>query len=91
MDRLRCRLVLHEDAGRASEWAKNARPGGNILIGGPGPKKLLDNTADWCLLVGDMTALPAISVNIEQLPADARGYAVIEVTDESDIQPSNTW
>lgn len=79
-------FVLHEDAGPASEWAKNARPGDHILIGGPGPKKLVDNTADWFLLVGDMTALPALSVNIEQLPADAQGYAVIEVVDESDVQ-----
>lgn len=80
-------FVLHEDAGPASQWAKGARPGDSILIGGPGPKKLVDNAADWFLIVGDMTALPAISVNLEQLPADARGHAVIEVIDERDIQP----
>lgn len=80
-------FVLHGDAGPASNWAKSARPGDQILIGGPGPKKLVDNTAEWFLLVGDMTALPAISVNIEQLPANARGHAVIEVIDERDIQP----
>jgi NADPH-dependent ferric siderophore reductase len=80
-------FVLHKDAGPASTWARNAQVGDSILIGGPGPKKLVDNTADWFLLVGDMTALPAISVNIEQLPADARGHAVIEVIDERDIQP----
>lgn len=80
-------FVLHEDAGPASTWAKSAQVGDSILVGGPGPKKLVDNTADWFLLVGDMTALPAVSVNIEQLPANARGYAVIEVMDERDIQP----
>ncbi|WP_437882000.1 SIP domain-containing protein [Pseudomonas sp. LRF_L74] len=80
-------FVLHEDAGPASQWAKDAKPGDQILIGGPGPKKLVDNSADWFLIVGDMTALPAISVNLEQLPADARGHALIEVIAESDIQP----
>ena len=34
-----------------------------------------------------MTALPAISVNLKRLPADARGHAVIEVIDRDDIQP----
>ena len=80
-------FVLHEDAGPASRWAKQARPGDSILIGGPGPKKLVDNSADWFLLAGDMTALPAISVNLEQLPADARGYALLEVASEEDVQP----
>ncbi|GLX12176.1 siderophore-interacting protein [Pseudomonas straminea] len=80
-------FVLHEDAGPASQWAMAARPGDSILVGGPGPKKLVDNSADWFLVIGDMTALPAISVNLEQLPADARGHAVIEVIDAQDIQP----
>lgn len=80
-------FVLHEPAGPAAQWAKDARPGDSILIGGPGPKKLADNSADWFLIAGDMTALPAISVNLEQLPANATGHAVIEVIDEQDIQP----
>ncbi|BFM03328.1 hypothetical protein Psyaliredsea_19750 [Psychrobacter alimentarius] len=33
-----------------------------------------------------MTALPAITVNLAQLPDDARGYAVIEITTEDDRQ-----
>ncbi|TBV02881.1 siderophore-interacting protein [Phytopseudomonas dryadis] len=80
-------FVLHEDAGPAAAWAKAARPGDSIVVGGPGPKKLVDNSADWFLIVGDMTALPALSVNLEQLQADARGHALIEVIDERDIQP----
>lgn len=64
-----------------------ARPGDRILIGGPGPKKLLNPEADWFLLAGDMTALPAISVNLSLLPDDARGYAVLEVMTSDDIQP----
>lgn len=75
-----------ETQGPASRWAEEAQPGDRILVGGPGPRKLLNPDADWFLLAGDMTALPAISVNLALLPKDAQGYAVIEVVDESDIQ-----
>ena len=80
-------FVIHDIAGPASSWALNAKPGDIILVGGPGSKKLINPEADGFVLVGDMTALPAISVNLEQLPADARGYAVLEVHSEADIQP----
>ncbi|MHC8493934.1 siderophore-interacting protein [Thalassospira sp. SM2505] len=76
----------HDHGGPASNWAVNCKPGDVITVGGPGPKKLVDPTADWFLIVGDMTALPAVSVNLETLHADARGYAVIEVRSEADIQ-----
>lgn len=80
-------FALHDAPGPASSWAVTARPGDRILIGGPGPKKLLNPEADWFLLAGDMTALPAISVNLSLLPDDARGYAVLEVMTSDDIQP----
>ena len=38
------------------------------MVSGPGPKKLVDMNADWFLIAGDMSALPAISVNLEKLP-----------------------
>lgn len=80
-------FALHAADGLASNWARSTQPGDEILVGGPGPKKLINNNADWFLLVGDMTALPAITVNIAQLPDNARGYVVLEVTTEADIQP----
>jgi NADPH-dependent ferric siderophore reductase len=77
----------HQDTeGLASHWAKTTAIGDKLLIGGPGAKKPINNQADWFLLVGDMTALPAITVNLAQLPNDAVGYAVIEVISEADIQ-----
>ena len=79
-------FVLHEDSGPASSWAKQAQANDLILVGGPGPKKLIE-AADWHIFVGDMTALPAISVNLEMLPQDAKGYAIIEVISQEDIQP----
>lgn len=80
-------FAVHRNAGPALSWALNCQPGDTILIGGPGPKKLVNSQADWFLMVGDMTALPAISVNLASLPADAKGHALIQVLSEEDIQP----
>lgn len=79
-------FVLHAAESPASSWALGARPGDKILVGGPGPKRLINLDADWFLIVGDMTALPAIRINLASLPEGSRGYAVIEVGDKSDIQ-----
>jgi NADPH-dependent ferric siderophore reductase len=55
-------------------------------VGGPGLPKPLPQGRDFYLVAGDMTALPAIGVNLEALPADARGFAAIEIQDERDRQ-----
>ena len=79
-------FVDHGDTGPASAWANQAQAGDNAVVRGPGEKKLADPTADWFILAGDMSALPALAVNLEQLPEDARGYAVIEILSEEDKQ-----
>ncbi len=79
-------FVDHGDSGPASAWASRARPGDPLTVRGPGEKKLVDPAADWYLLAGDLSAVPAISVNLEQLRADARGYALLEVPSADDIQ-----
>ncbi|MXO65411.1 siderophore-interacting protein [Altericroceibacterium endophyticum] len=82
-------FVLHGvesgDAGPATLWAVSAQPGDTILVGGPGPAKPLPANKDRYLVVGDMTAIPAICVNLEQLPANAKGMVVLEVQDEADV------
>ena len=82
-------FVTHEGEGPAAKWAMDCAPGDTIKVGGPGPRKSLDHTADWFLLVGDMSALPAISVNLERLPADAIGHVLLEVISPDDRQPLN--
>lgn len=79
-------FVMHADQGPASDWAHSAQPGDTMVILGPGPKKLVDYSADWFLLAGDMSALPAISANIEGMPADARGHVLLEIIAEEDRQ-----
>lgn len=81
---------LHSHGGGpASTWAESAKPGDKILMDGPGPTKLVNNESDWFLLAGDMAGLPALCCNLEQLPKNAQGYAVIEVISEVDKQTLN--
>ncbi|MCP2260042.1 NADPH-dependent ferric siderophore reductase, contains FAD-binding and SIP domains [Streptoalloteichus tenebrarius] len=77
-------FVLHGDEGVASTWAANAEPGDIVGVGAPGG--LTVREADWYLLAGDQTALPAISVILETLPETARGYAFVEVPDAREEQ-----
>ncbi|WP_043316064.1 siderophore-interacting protein [Microbulbifer sp. HZ11] len=79
-------FVVHDHPGPAGSWALGAQPGDRILVGGPGPRKLINPAGDWFLLVGDMTALPAISVNLALLPNTAQGTVVIEIASEADHQ-----
>ena len=88
-DALDLDFALHGDAtagGPAVAWARRVVPGDRITVGGPGPAKPLPADADWYLVLGDMTALPAIAVNLAALADDAIGHAVIEVQTEADRQ-----
>ena len=76
----------HGSGGPAVSWAKAVMPGETITVGGPGPAKPLKPGADWYLVLGDMTALPAIAVNLEAMPANSVGDAVIEIQTEADRQ-----
>ncbi len=72
-------FVLHGDDGPASRWAARARIGDSLGLAGPGGPPLLHADAQFFLLAGDLSALPAIAAVLEQLPADARGIALIEI------------
>lgn len=83
-------FVVHGDEGIAGPWAEHARPGDPVRFMGPGGGYTPDPTADWHLLAGDESALPAISVALEAIPAGARVAAFIEVADESETQKLDT-
>jgi NADPH-dependent ferric siderophore reductase len=80
-------FVLHGDVGVASAWASRATPGDDVIIVGPSPAYLPDDTITEHLLVGDETALPAIGTMLAELPSTAHATAVIEVADEAEQQP----
>ena len=77
--RLTIDMVVHGDLGPAASWVSQVAIGDSIEITGPGACQPISTDADWFILAGDMSALPAISVNIERLPPDAVGHVVLEV------------
>ena len=84
--RLTLDFVLH-DEGTAGPWASQAKPGDLLGVGGPRGSFLVEGEADWHLLIGDATALPAIARRIEELPSGTRIEAIIEVANNDEIQP----
>ncbi|HEY0905434.1 MAG TPA: siderophore-interacting protein [Marmoricola sp.] len=65
-------FVVHGDSGAAGPWAAAAAPGDVLVFQGPSGGYRPDPDADWHLMVGDESALPAIAASLEVLPAGAR-------------------
>jgi NADPH-dependent ferric siderophore reductase len=82
-------FALH-DAGPATRWAAQAKPGDTLNLGGPRGSFIIPTDYDWHLLVGDETALPAISRRLAELPAGARALVVGEVDGPADETPFDT-
>jgi NADPH-dependent ferric siderophore reductase len=86
-------FVLHDHAGPATRWAETAEPGARLAMFGPSasfarPTPLAASVAkaEWLLLAGDATALPAIAGILDWLPADTQAIAYIEVVDQAEHQ-----
>jgi NADPH-dependent ferric siderophore reductase len=77
-------IVVHGEHGIAGPWAVAAQSGQPIYLMGPGGAYTPHPAADWHLLAGDESALPAIAVALEALPANAMGKAFIEVAGPED-------
>lgn len=81
-------FVLHGDGGPAARWGRDARAGD--VLGMVGPSSLYARplpAADWLLLAGDESALPAIATLLESLPAGARALVWAEVADATEERP----
>ena len=76
-------FILHGE-GPASTWAEQAAAGQTLTIAGPGRNYVVDPAAEWFLLAGDDTAIPAIATILESLPATASARVFIEVRDRED-------
>ncbi len=72
-------FVYHGDEGIAAPWAAAAKPGDTLAMLGPGGAYGPDPEADWHLLVGDESALPAIASALEEIPAGKQVKAFLEV------------
>lgn len=78
-------FVVHGDAGVAGPWAATAEPGAVLVARGPGSGYAPDPSADWHLMAGDESALPAISTALEALPPTAVAQVFVEVAGPDDV------
>lgn len=77
-------FVIHGDSGIAGPWAAHVQPGEKISFFGPGSGYAPRPEADFHLLAGDESALPAIAAAVESMDAEARGVVVLDVADEQE-------
>ena len=77
-------FVLHGD-GPAASWAAAAAPGAPLGVAGGG--SLGERPAAEVLLVGDETALPAITRIVGAAGPGTRGLVLVEVADAAEEQP----
>lgn len=82
-------FALH-GAGSASEWAAQAAKGQSVGVGGPRGSFIIPVDYAWHLLIGDETALPAISRRLEELPRGALVMAVVLTEDAADRRVFHT-
>lgn len=76
-------FALHGD-GPAARWAQQAQPGQAVVIGGPRGSFIVPPDLDWHLLVGDASALPAVARRLEELPAHATVFAIVQMPHAAD-------
>jgi NADPH-dependent ferric siderophore reductase len=79
-------FMLHGE-GIASDWASRVKPGDAVAVSAqPGGSYTIDPTADWYLIAGDESALPAIGTIVEALPEGKTARVLIEVIDAAEEQ-----
>lgn len=93
--RLQVDVVVHADdahePGPGCRWAMQARPGDRAMVLAPrrghafGGIEWAPGAAERFVLAGDETALPAVRGILRDLPADARGAAIVELPLTADI------
>ncbi|MEJ2764335.1 siderophore-interacting protein [Photobacterium sp. MCCC 1A19761] len=79
-------VAMHGDLGPASRFAQHAKPGDKVAISLPGGPHPMLKPATHYYMAGDLTAVPALSAMLEEMPADSQGYVAIQVGDAQDIQ-----
>lgn len=86
-DELAIDFVYHGEEGLAGPWAAALKPGDEVLFLGPGGAYAPSPDADWHLLVGDESALPAVAAALERIPAGRPAHVFLEVAGPSEELP----
>jgi len=76
-------FALHPK-GPAVDWARDARIGDSLQMGGPRGSAVAPTDFDWTLLIGDSTALPSIARRLDALPRNATVHVIAIVPDISE-------
>lgn len=79
-------FVLHGGHGPAAAWASTAEPGSWVGVSEPGGRYVPDPAADFHLVIGDETALPAVATVLGALPPGVPAFAILEVADAAEEQ-----
>lgn len=85
--RLTLDVVVHGDVGFGGPWASAVRPGGVIQLLGPGGSYAPDPAADWHLLIGDPSVVPAIAASLPRIPDGVPVVVLIEADGPDDELP----
>ncbi|MFD5083986.1 siderophore-interacting protein [Kitasatospora sp. NPDC058406] len=89
-------IAVQGDHGPGSRWAVKTAPGDRVIVCGPaveeagGVEFRLPPSADWVLLAGDESALPAVAAILDELPAGlpVRVFAEVEGPGEEGYLPT---
>ena len=65
-------FMVGRHSGHTSSWAKSAVIEDEIVIGGPGPRKLNEFKSDKYIFFGDLTSINAVRAGVKRLPAHAQ-------------------
>ncbi len=78
--------VVKHGIGIGTTWAYRARVGDRIHFFGPSSSRALPQDADWLLIAGDDTALPAVRPPSRRASRGTRAQVFIEVAEEGHRQ-----
>ncbi len=78
-------FVVHDGHGPAADWAQRAKPGSWVGVSEPGGRWTADPSADFHVVIGDESALPAVATVLETLDG-ATVHAFLEVADSGEEQ-----
>lgn len=81
--------IVKHGSGPATRWAYSCQVGDDIHVAGP-KMSGAHPEADWLLIAGDETALPAIARWLEEMHAGTRAEVFIEVASADRVQELTT-
>ena len=77
-------FMIGHHKGFTSQWAESSKVGDEILIAGPGPRKIYDFPKTDYLLFGDLTSINAVFAYLKLAPKEATGEAYIAIPHQDD-------